>query len=104
MSKSFQLHFVLFLGKVLIVTGSIASGNVGTSEIIDLKNSQNTCNDFGNHTKEVFSASGGLLDNEHPLICGGVYGFGLCQTMGKLNLTAYLNEKRSFAGNLFCIM
>ena len=80
------------------MTGSIGSNDVATSEIIDLQSSENSCDDFGNHTKEVFSASGGLLMNEHPLICGGVYGFGICQTMGKLNLTTYLKEKRSFAG------
>ena len=82
----------------MIVTGSVGSDDVATSEIIDLQNSQNTCDDFGNHSKEVFSASGGLLMNDYPLICGGVYGFGTCQTMGKLNSTAYLKEKRSFAG------
>ena len=87
------------LTKVLIVTGSGPSDIVGTSEVIDLRNPTNQCDNFGNYTNEVFAASGGLLNGTYPLICGGAYSFGECSILGS-NMSVYLKEKRSFAASV----
>lgn len=89
------------LTKVLIVTGSTGgSDNLKTSEVIDLQNPGNQCDDLGNHTKEVFAASGGMLNGTYPLVCGGVYGFKECSILGYDLDPVYLKEDRSFASSV----
>ena len=59
-----------FSGKVLIATGSPWSTSVLT-EVIDLADESTSCKALEDYPIQVSSASGGLIQNSQPLICGG---------------------------------
>ena len=88
--------------KVLISTGfsRTISGLTSTSEIIDLTNSKSTCEDFGNYTKAIAAATGGLLNNTYPVICGGTYNERECNTLGSLKLHTFLNQTKPFPSSI----
>lgn len=54
--------------KILIATGNLIAN---VSEVIDLSESGSNCSNFDNYPIDVIGATGGLLDNETPLVCGG---------------------------------
>ena len=56
--------------KVLIATGSPWSTSVLT-EVIDLADESTSCEALGDFPIQVSSASGGLINDRLPLICGG---------------------------------
>jgi hypothetical protein len=59
------MPFVYFVsGKVLVTTGD-------KSEVIDLEDSNNICQDLEDYPIQVFAAVGGLLNQVYPLVCGG---------------------------------
>ena len=59
------------LGKLLVTTG-YPYENGQKSEIIDLPNPGSVCEDLPDFPIQVGAASGGLLLNNQPLICGGL--------------------------------
>ena len=59
------------LGKLLVTTG-YPYENGQKSEIIDLLNPGSVCEDLPDFPIQVGAASGGLLLNNQPLICGGL--------------------------------
>jgi len=60
----------LLSGKVLIATGSPYETSVKT-EVIDLADESTTCEALQDFPIQVTGASGGLLNDSQPLICGG---------------------------------
>ena len=69
-----KLQPFLSQGKILVTTGWPLEIGFHT-EIIDVSNTENSCNvTFENYPIQVNLAFGGLLKNEFPLICGGWYG------------------------------
>ena len=59
------------LGKLLVTTG-YPYENGQKSELIDLLNPGSVCEDLPDFPIQVGAASGGLLLNNQPLICGGL--------------------------------
>ena len=61
-----------FSGKVLITTGFGFSGeDYTTSEIFDVKNPTNQCQNLPNYPLQVDGANGALINDKYPFICGG---------------------------------
>jgi hypothetical protein len=70
--KMYQYFFnILGLSKVLVTTGYDEGSN--KIEVIDLANSTNVCQPsvLADYPLDAFEASGGLLNNNIALICGG---------------------------------
>jgi hypothetical protein len=57
-------------GKVLVTTGNPTSTSV-KSEVIDLEDASNICQDLEDFPIGVYGAVGGLLNQGDPLVCGG---------------------------------
>ena len=57
-----------FTGKVLITTGD---SNKTTTEIFDLRDPTNKCENLPDYPLGVEFASGGLIQDKYPLVCGG---------------------------------
>ena len=61
-----------FSGKVLITTGFGFSGeDYTTSEIFDVKDPSNQCQNLPNYPLQVDGANGALINDKYPFICGG---------------------------------
>ena len=88
--------------KVLISTGNSRATTriTSTSEIIDLTNPNNTCDDFENYTEATYYATGGLLNKTYPVICGGTYNERECNTLGSLKLHTFLNQTRYYPSSI----
>ena len=81
--------------KLLVTTGWPAEDGI-TSEIIDLQNSDNECQNFQDFPYQVSGAIGGVLHNKYPVICGGQFKnetFDICQVLG-MNKTMKMNYPR----------
>ena len=59
-----------FSGKVLITTG-FGLGNGQLSEIVDVKNPDNKCENLPDYPIQEDGANAGLIMDKYPLICGG---------------------------------
>ena len=59
-----------FSGKVLVTTG-FGLGDGTTSEVIDVKDPSNKCQNLPNYPINVDGANAGLFQDKYPLICGG---------------------------------
>ena len=87
--------------KLLFLTGTTKNGFSKNVEVIDIENSQNQCKmkkfDFRN---SVFGATGGLLNGDLPIICGGIQGKSTCHGIGNPSLMTSLTEERSFSASV----
>ena len=99
----FLIHIVKS-EKLLLLTGTTKNGLSKHVEVIDLENSYNKCKmksgqklDFWN---SVFSATGGLLNGDLPIICGGIQGKSTCHGIGNPSLMTSLKEERSFSASV----
>ena len=59
-----------FSGKVLITTG-LGDDITQVTEIFDVKDPSNLCQTLPNYPLPVHGASGGLIQDKYPFICGG---------------------------------
>ena len=55
----------------LLVTTGLPAQNGSKSEVIDLLYSNRVCERFEDFPEAIFEATGGLLLNKYPIICGG---------------------------------
>ena len=76
------------LDHLLVATGDPNAESVKT-EVIDVGDAGNVCNDLPDYPLTLDGASGGLVQNsgeKYPVVCGGYYYgdyFDMCVTMGK---------------------
>ena len=85
--------------KILLVSGSTKSGLSKNVKIVDLKNPHNKCK-VKSSVFEAFGATGGLLNGELPIICGGIKGKSSCQAISNSNTSLKLTEERSFTASI----
>ncbi len=66
--------------KLLVTTGWLGNYATDNTEIIDLENPDNICEDFSPYpiSRGTSGAVGGLLSNGKPFICGGEYEYIKC--------------------------
>ena len=92
--------------KLLLLSGTTKNGFSKNVEIIDIDNSQNKCKmkstvgqklDF---RSSVFGATGGLLNGNLPIICGGIQGKSTCHGIGNPSFMTSLTEERSFSASV----
>lgn len=88
----------------MVTTGTTGfPNNLKNSEVIDLLDSKNYCQDLSDYTYEVNWATGGLLNNINPLICGGRNSFNIdileCNIIGT-NEKLELMHPRTFSASI----
>ena len=68
-----EVFFLLYLANILITTGfSYGQDSVYDSEIIDLLDPTNTCpNGISDYPLNIYGATGDLIFDFLPIICGG---------------------------------
>ena len=68
-----EVFFLLYLANILITTGfSYGQDSVYDSEIIDLLDPTNTCpNGISDYPLNIYGATGDLIMDFIPIICGG---------------------------------
>ena len=85
-----------FSGKVLVTTGYGPNGLI--SEVIDLKNPNLTCNALPDVPIQISKAFGGLLNNNSPMICGGLSptsgALSSCYILGQDEIVTKLGQQR----------
>jgi hypothetical protein len=59
------------LGKLLVTTGTSDEGSV-RSEVLDLLDASNHCQDLDDYPIQVVHTVGGLLNDTDPMVCGAV--------------------------------
>ena len=90
------------VGKLLISTGYPLSNGV-PSEVIDLENPSNYCDNLPDFPIKVEGSVGGLIHNDIPLICGGwnITHNMKCYSMGsKERLEVNLIQRRHYSGGI----
>ena len=85
--------------KLLLLTGTTKNGFSKNIEVIDLENSQNKCK-MKSTSSPTFGATGGLLNGDLPIICGGIQGKSTCHGIGNPSLMTSLTEERSFSASV----
>jgi hypothetical protein len=87
-------------GKVLVTTGSPDAISV-KSEVIDLEDVSNICQDLEDYPIQVQGAVGGLLNQGDPLVCGGGYpGTNVCYVVNQPGQSSEILEERRFSASL----
>jgi hypothetical protein len=92
-----QPHFIS--GKVLVSTGYPDSFSV-KSEVIDLKDASNICQDYEDYPIQVMGAVGGLVNEVDPLVCGGEPYTNRCHIINHPGQSSEMLEKRGYAASL----
>ena len=89
------------LSKVLITTG-FGTSALDSSEVIDLKNPGNNCSNLADYPESIYSATGGLVDDQFPLICGGTPHFhsDTCFVVGNENISVKMSDTRVGAASV----
>ena len=86
--------------RLLLLAGTTKNGLCPHAEVIDLKNLDNECKMKSFSSTEVFGATGGLLNGDLPIICGGIQGKSTCHGIGNPSLMTSLTEERSFSASV----
>jgi hypothetical protein len=90
-------------GKVLVTTGQPTSNSV-KSEVIDLEDASNICQDLEDYPIGVGGAVGGLLNQGDPLVCGGFNGgfryTNVCYVVNQPGQSSEMLEKRAWSASL----
>ena len=76
--------FTTFCGgqKVLVTSGWSNTDYAQTTEVIDLANAANKCQNLASLSKLRMGAMGGLSSNKYPTVCGGVPHDTDCEVIG----------------------
>jgi hypothetical protein len=89
------IAYVYFVsGKVLVTTDSVKS------EVIDLEDSNNICQDLEDYPIEVSDAVGGLLNQVDPLVCGGSPYTSVCYVVNQPGQSSAMLNQRSNSASL----
>jgi hypothetical protein len=97
----FLKPFVYFAsGKVLVTTG-MPDSTSAKSEVIDLEDGSNICQDLDDYPIQVQGAFGGLLNQVDPLVCGGrVPNTNVCYVVNQPGQSSEMLEKRAYSASL----
>jgi hypothetical protein len=84
----------------LVTTGTPTSTSV-KSEVIDLQDASNICQNLEDYPIQVDDAVGGLLNQGDPLVCGGGYpATNVCHVVNKPGQSSEMLEERSYSASL----
>jgi hypothetical protein len=70
------------------------------SEVIDLDDSNNICQDLKDYPIQVRGAVGGLLNQGDPLVCGGYPVTNVCYVVNQPGQSSEMLEERAFSASL----
>ena len=93
------------MSKVLITTGygSNEFEDGQHSEVLDLLNPNLVCDPLPNYPSKVLTATGGLLLQQWPIICGGYndeYLPKVCYAVGNDDISISLIHERAFSSSI----
>ena len=72
----------------MVTTGQSKDGSTNSTEVIDLENAAATCQPLPDFKTQTYQATGGLLNNKIPVICGGRFHEEECNPLdGTINST-----------------
>jgi hypothetical protein len=96
------MHVYFVSGKLLVTTGYLKGfSDTYKSEVIDLEDSGNICQDLEDYPIQVFGAIGGLLNQVDPLVCGGWYPYTKsCYIVNQPNQSSEMLEERRDSASL----
>jgi hypothetical protein len=84
----------------LVTTGFPRATSV-KSEVIDLEDSSNICQDLADYPIQVEGAVGGLLNQVDPLVCGGKYPYtNVCYVVNQPGQSSHMLEERSHSASI----
>jgi hypothetical protein len=86
-------------GKVLVTTGEPTSTSI-KSEVIDLVDASNICQDLEDYPIQVSGAVGGLLNQVDPLVCGGYPDTNVCYVVNQPGQSSEMLEERRYSASL----
>ncbi len=86
---------------MLVTTGN-PDWDAVVTEVLDLEDPDNVCQDYLPYPNSFgkYAASGGLMDNKTPMICGGAYASDKCLFLGNEDTQATMISERYFASEL----
>ena len=85
---------------LLLLAGTTKNGLCPHAEVIDLKNPHNECKMKSFSSTKVFGATGGLLNGDLPIVCGGIQGKSNCRSSTDDATMTSLTEERSFSASV----
>ena len=86
----------MFIKEKLLVTTGFPFENGTRSEVIDLVNDLNKCDDLPDYPLQVEEATGGFISGKYPMICGGhFYTYDQCLVLGSDDLMVQLLTSRT---------
>jgi hypothetical protein len=84
----------------LVTTGYPTSNSV-KSEVIDLEDASNICQNLDDYPIQVRGAVGGLLNQGDPLVCGGEYpATNVCYVVNQPGQSSEMREERAYSASL----
>jgi hypothetical protein len=83
----------------LVTTGSPRSTSV-KSEVIDLEDASNICQNLEDYPIQVAGAVGGFLNQGDPLVCGGYPYTNVCHVVNQPGQSSEMLEEREFSASL----
>jgi hypothetical protein len=86
----------------LVTTGDPSSTSV-KSEVIDLEDASNICQNLEDYPIAVYAAVGGLLNQGDPLVCGGRYPYtatNVCHVVNEPGQSSEMLEERIYSASL----
>jgi hypothetical protein len=86
-------------GKLLVTTG-LPKKVSAKSEVIDLDDPENVCQDLDDYPIQLSAASGGLLNSIHPLVCGGLSSTKDCHVIGQVGVQTEMLTNRYYFSSI----
>jgi hypothetical protein len=87
--------------KVLVTTGLDNSLTSVKSEVIDLEDASNICQNLEDYPIQVYGAFGGLLNQGDPLVCGGRSpATNVCYVVNQPGQSSEMLEERAWSSSL----
>jgi hypothetical protein len=87
-------------GKVLVTTGYTTTNYTRSSEVIDLEDASNICQNLEDYPIQVSAAVGGLLNQGDPLVCGGYPDTNVCYVVNQPGQSSEMLEERGYPASL----
>jgi hypothetical protein len=84
----------------LVTTGEPTGSTSFKSEVIDLDDASNICQDLEDYPIGVHGAVGGLLNQGDPLVCGGYPTTNVCHVVNQPGQSSEMLEERLYSASL----